>query len=144
LATLTDAETDSTRMREELKRRATFDEPTGCYNRASIMRALKENVASGQRQAERAVMFVDLDRFKTVNDKHGHATGHELLRIVANPLQGAIRGEDMVGRIGGDEFLVLCPEIGGPEEALALAERLTDAMREEVSVATGGIVQLVS
>ena len=131
-------------MREELKRRAMFDELTGCYNRASIMHALEANIASGERQAERAVMFVDLDRFKAVNDRHGHATGDELLSVVAHRLQGAVRAEDMVGRIGGDEFLVLCPDIGGPEQAMKLAERLSDALREEVGVATGNIVQLVS
>jgi diguanylate cyclase (GGDEF)-like protein/PAS domain S-box-containing protein len=136
--------TDGARMREELKRRAMFDELTGCYNRASIMRALEANIASGQRQSERAVMFVDLDRFKAVNDRHGHATGDELLSVVAHRLQAAVRGEDMVGRIGGDEFLVLCPDIGGPEQAMKLAKRLTEALREEVCVATGSIVQLVS
>jgi diguanylate cyclase (GGDEF)-like protein/PAS domain S-box-containing protein len=136
--------TDSARMREELKRRAMFDELTGCYNRSSIMHALEENIASGQRHAERAVMFVDLDRFKTVNDRHGHATGDELLSIVAHRLQGAVRGADRVGRIGGDEFLVLCPDIGGPDQAMKLAERLTDALRKEVRIATGSIEQLVS
>jgi diguanylate cyclase (GGDEF)-like protein/PAS domain S-box-containing protein len=143
IACVTDI-TDSARMREELKRRAMFDELTGCYNRAAIMRALEANIASGQRQAERAVMFVDLDRFKTVNDRHGHATGDELLSIVGQRLRGAVRGEDMVGRIGGDEFLVLCPDIGGPDQAMKLAERLTEALREEVCVATGSIEQLVS
>ncbi len=79
--------TDSARMREELKQRATFDELTGCYNRASIMLALEANVAGGARRAERAVMFVDLDSFKEVNDRHGHAAGDELLRIVAASLR---------------------------------------------------------
>ena len=136
--------TDGARMREELTRRAMFDELTGCYNRASIMRALEANIASGQRQSERAVMFIDLDCFKAVNDEHGHATGDELLSIIAHRLQGAVRGEDLVGRIGGDEFLVLCPDIGGPDQAMKLAERLTDALREEVRVATGTIAQLIS
>ncbi len=136
--------TDGARMREELKRRAMFDELTGCYNRASIMRALDANIASGQRQSERVVMFVDLDCFKDVNDRHGHATGDELLSIVAHRLQGAVRSEDLVGRIGGDEFLLLCPDIGGPDQAMKLAERLTEALREEVRVATGSISQLIS
>ena len=129
--------TDSARMREELKRRATFDELTGCYNRASIMRALEANIASGQRQAERAVVFVDLDRFKAVNDQHGHAAGDELLSIVAQRLQGVVRDGDMVGRIGGDEFLAVCPDIGGPDQAMKLAERLAQAQREEVPCGEG-------
>ena len=129
--------TDSARMREELKRRATFDQLTGCYNRASIMQVLEENIASGQRQAERAVVFIDLDLFKTINDERGHAAGDELLGVVARRLQGAVRDGDMVGRIGGDEFLAVCPDIGGPEQAMKLAERLAQAQREEVQVATG-------
>ncbi len=136
--------TDSARMREELKRRATFDELTGCYNRASIMLALEANIASGERQADRAVVFVDLDDFKAVNDHHGHAVGDELLSIVAQRLRGVVRAGDVVGRIGGDEFLVVCPDIGGPEEAMELAERLALAMREEVRVASGSIVEQVS
>jgi len=130
--------TDSARMRAELTRRATFDELTGCYNRASIMDALEENIASGQRQADRAVVFVDLDLFKAINDEHGHAAGDELLSIVAQRLQGVVRDGDKVGRIGGDEFLAVCPDIGGPEQAMKLAERLAQAQREAVRVATGG------
>ncbi len=136
--------TDSARMREELKRRATFDELTGCYNRASIMGALEANIASGQRQAERAVVFVDLDGFKAVNDRYGHAAGDELLNVVAQRLQGVLRDEDMVGRIGGDEFLTVCPNVGGPDQAMRLAERLAQAQREEAPVATGSIAVQVS
>ena len=136
--------TDSACMREELKRRAMFDELTGCYNRASIMLALEANIASGQRQAERAVVFVDLDSFKAVNDQHGHAAGDELLSIIAQRLQGVVRDGDMVGRIGGDEFLVVCPDIGGPDQAMGLAERLAVALREELCVATGSIVEQIS
>ena len=132
--------TDSARMRAELTRRATFDELTGCYNRAAIMDALEENIASGQRQAERAVVFVDLDLFKAINDEHGHAAGDELLSIVAERLRGVVRDGDMVGRIGGDEFLAVCPDIGGPEQAMKLAERLAKAQRKAVGVVAGGRV----
>jgi len=128
--------TDSTRMREELKKRATFDELTGCYNRPSIMDALAASVASGQRRGERAVMFIDLDRFKEVNDREGHAAGDALLRIVAEGLRSVVRADDLVGRIGGDEFLVVCPEIGGTEQAMELAGRIAQALREQVCLAT--------
>lgn len=136
--------TDSARMREELNRRATFDELTGCHNRASIMGALEANIASGQRQAERAVAFVDLNSFKAVNDRHGHATGDEVPNIVAQRLRGVLRDEDMIGRIGGDEFLAVCPNVGGPDQAIKLASRLADAQSEEVSVANGTIVMRAS
>jgi diguanylate cyclase (GGDEF)-like protein/PAS domain S-box-containing protein len=132
--------TDSARMREELKRRATFDPLTGCYNRASIMQALEDNIASGQRQAGRAVVFIDLDLFKTINDEQGHAAGDELLESVARRLQDVVRDGDMVGRIGGDEFLAVCPDITSPGQAMKLAERLAWAQREAVDVANGGAI----
>jgi diguanylate cyclase (GGDEF)-like protein/PAS domain S-box-containing protein len=135
--------TDSARMREELMERATFDDLTGCYNRASIMLALEANIE--RRQGERAVVFVDVDSFKAVNDEYGHAVGDELLRIVAQRLQSIVRAGDLVGRIGGDEFLVVCPDIGGPDEAMKLAERLALAVRNQVvRGASGSIAAQVS
>ncbi len=127
--------TGSAHLRDELARQATFDPLTECYNRASIMQALEANIESGQRHAERAVMFVDLDRFKEVNDKHGHAAGDELRRTVAQRLRGAVRASDLVGRIGGDEFLVVCAEIGGPERAMRLAERVARVLRAGTGIA---------
>jgi diguanylate cyclase (GGDEF)-like protein/PAS domain S-box-containing protein len=136
IACVTDV-TDSTRMREELRRRATIDELTGCCNRATITSALQAHIASGQRRAERAVLFIDLDDFKQVNDQHGHAVGDELLRRVADRLRAAVRDEDLVGRIGGDEFLVVCPEIGGHEPAVRLAERIAHLLGGDVALAAG-------
>jgi diguanylate cyclase (GGDEF)-like protein/PAS domain S-box-containing protein len=137
IACVTDV-TDSTRMREELRHRATTDELTGCCNRAAILLALDANIKSGQRRAERAVLFIDLDGFKQVNDEHGHAAGDRLLRRVAERLRTAVREQDLVGRIGGDEFLILCPEIGGHEPAVALAERIADLLRRDVALSAGG------
>jgi diguanylate cyclase (GGDEF)-like protein/PAS domain S-box-containing protein len=130
--------TDSTRMREELRHRATVDELTGCCNRATIISALETHIASGQRRAERAVLFIDLDGFKQVNDQHGHAAGDELLRRVADRLRAAVRDEDVVGRIGGDEFLILCPQIGGHDPAIKLARRIADLLGRDVALAAGG------
>jgi diguanylate cyclase (GGDEF)-like protein len=129
--------TDSTRMRDELSRRATTDELTGCLNRASIVLALEQHISSGQRRAERAVLFIDLDNFKEVNDEHGHAAGDELLREVGQRLRATVRDGDAVGRVGGDEFLVLCPDVGGPEAALQLASRIADALHNEMFAAGG-------
>src|SRR6202035_5762869 len=81
IACVTDV-TESARLREELKFRATFDELTGCHNRASIMAALEADMARDAERSERAVIFLDVDRFKSVNDLHGHGTGDELLRNV--------------------------------------------------------------
>lgn len=124
--------TDNARMREELKQRATYDELTGCYNRPSIMRALEAELASDTRKGELAVMFIDLDEFKEVNDRHGHAAGDRLLSAVARRLKDSLRDRDMVGRIGGDEFLLVCPEVAGPSQAEQLAKRLASTIAKSV------------
>ncbi|HXB14112.1 MAG TPA: diguanylate cyclase [Solirubrobacteraceae bacterium] len=123
---------DSIAMREELRRRATHDDLTGCLNRAAITRALEENIAGGDPDGHRALLFIDLDGFKEVNDQHGHAAGDELLRAVAGHLRGSVRSDDLVGRLGGDEFLVLCPYMD-EDNARRLADRLT------ISAAAGAI-----
>jgi diguanylate cyclase (GGDEF)-like protein len=107
------------------------------------MLALEANIEL--REGERAVVFVDVDCFKAVNDEHGHAVGDELLRAVARRLQAGVREGDMVGRIGGDEFLVVCPDIGGADSAMRLAERLSAAVRHEsIRAAIGNIAPQVS
>jgi len=137
--------TDSARTREELRKRASFDELAGCYNRRSIMLALEANIESGEHRAERGVVFVDVDQFKAVNDQHGHAAGDAVLRNVAQLLKEVARERDMLGRVGGDEFLMVCPDIGGPDQAMTLAERLADAALErELSFATGLVVPKLS
>jgi diguanylate cyclase (GGDEF)-like protein len=136
--------TDGSRMRDELNRRATFDELTGCHNRASFMRALEANIAETPSEAERAVMFVDVDRFKELNDRYGHAAGDELLRILGERLRMTVRSDDLVGRIGGDEFLVMCPDVGGPDAAMRLAERLAKALHERASLVAGSVCPQVS
>ena len=128
--------TDSARMREELRFRATFDELTGCHNRASIMEVLEADIQRDPAHAERAVMFVDLDRFKEINDRHGHAAGDALLRRAAGLLRESVRENDLVGRTGGDEFLVVCPDVGGVERAMRLAERLAETLRDGICAAT--------
>jgi diguanylate cyclase (GGDEF)-like protein/PAS domain S-box-containing protein len=129
--------TDSARMREELERRATFDDLTGCYNRESIMQALEANLSGEGR--DRAVIFVDLDGFKGINDRYGHSVGDEVLAIVAKRLRVAVRGDDLVGRIGGDEFLLVCPEIGGLDQAERLSERLASTVQKEISLSSVSI-----
>ncbi|MBI2710677.1 MAG: diguanylate cyclase [Actinobacteria bacterium] len=134
--------TEATVLRAELELRATFDPLTACHNRASIMSLLGATL-SRRRSGEHgvAVVFVDLDRFKAVNDAHGHAAGDHVLSVVADRLRGAIREGDAVGRIGGDEFLVVYPAIPSPSVALDAAGRLAQRLGGSVPV-EGGAVQL--
>lgn len=124
--------TESSRLRDELHRRATFDALTGCHNRASAMHALES--ALDDAESRLAVVFIDLDRFKSINDELGHAAGDELLVHAAERLRRAVRPEDLVGRIGGDEFLVVCPGLSGTDEAMDVAERVAATLRREVEL----------
>jgi diguanylate cyclase (GGDEF)-like protein/PAS domain S-box-containing protein len=133
--------TDSARMRAELQRRASLDDLTGCISRATTLVTLDgmlaEAVASGPRTA---AIFVDLDGFKAVNDRFGHGVGDTLLVAVAARLRDTVRAGDVVGRIGGDEFLVLCPDVSDADLAMALGERIADAVAAPLDV-DGALVE---
>ena len=128
--------TESVRIREELRVRATFDELTQCHNRASTMEALEMALTTSDEASQPAVIFVDLDRFKEINDRLGHAAGDELLGVVAKRLIRAVRDDDLVGRIGGDEFLVVCPGIATSAQAMQTARRVADTLRHQVRLKT--------
>jgi diguanylate cyclase (GGDEF)-like protein len=93
-------------------------------------------VPSNPAATRRAVLFVDLDGFKTINDTHGHDIGDALLRVVAARLRYAIRAEDMVARLGGDEFVCVLDGMAGREPALALARKVFDAVSAPVTIGT--------
>jgi diguanylate cyclase (GGDEF)-like protein len=139
LVCLTDV-TESARMREELEAKATFDVLTGCHNRASITAILDHALTSPDGRLT-AVVFIDLDRFKSVNDTMGHAAGDEMLVHAAGRLSGLLRRDDTVGRIGGDEFLFISRGLDSEQDALALAGRVREALHQPVALA-GGTVEL--
>jgi diguanylate cyclase (GGDEF)-like protein/PAS domain S-box-containing protein len=126
--------TESARMREELKIRATYDALTGCHNRASITAILDQELTATAHDCRTAVVFIDLDGLKDINDELGHATGDELLRHAAECLSRLARKNDAVGRIGGDEFLLVCRDITDPTEALSIAERVSGALHHKVEI----------
>jgi diguanylate cyclase (GGDEF)-like protein len=124
--------TEAVRLREELTDRATFDALTRTLNRAATITALEaalDNPGAGV-----GVVFVDLDGFKDVNDRRGHAVGDRLLAYAAARLGAAAREADVVGRIGGDEFLVVCRNVPGPAFALEIGARLAASLREPTDV----------
>jgi diguanylate cyclase (GGDEF)-like protein len=95
-------------------------------------------LARGTRtQGQVAVLFIDIDNFKTVNDTHGHHVGDQLLEAVAARLDGVLRGSDALGRLGGDEFVAICEELtpeAGPE---LIAERMLEALRPPFALGPG-------
>jgi diguanylate cyclase (GGDEF)-like protein/PAS domain S-box-containing protein len=130
--------TDSARARQELEKRATFDALTGCHNRSSILAALHREL-EGDDAAGTAVVYVDLDNFKPVNDTHGHAAGDELLILAAEHLKEASRREDVVGRLGGDEFIVLLRGIPNPAVAMQVADRICTSLHTSIEMSSGTV-----
>jgi diguanylate cyclase (GGDEF)-like protein len=117
-----------------LQHHATHDALTDLPNRALLLDRLTQALAERERTCC-AVMFVDLDRFKDINDSGGHSVGDEVLIAVARRLVDATRPADTVSRLGGDEFVVLGERItGGEREARALARRLQKSLSEPVEV----------
>ncbi len=112
-----------------LRRLATSDHLTGLANRALFTEHLDEVVErAGHTGRSVAVLFCDLDRFKEVNDRFGHAVGDRVLVEIAERLCAIIRGDDMVARVGGDEFVIICDGADDPDALAALADRVIDAV----------------
>lgn len=103
--------TERKRLESELQRRATTDELTGVPNRGHFMETLKSEFSRARRHDRSlAVIMMDLDHFKSINDLHGHATGDDVLRAVTRACSKALREEDFLGRLGGEEFAIMLPE----------------------------------
>ena len=125
--------TDAKQLQDELTRQATHDAMTGLPNRVLFLRKLAEALERS-RTLKRgvAVIFVDLDKLKDVNDNIGHGVGDQLLNTIAKRLVAATRPSDLVARIGGDEFVVLCDGLSDAQVAMDVAERVRQAMTGQV------------
>jgi diguanylate cyclase (GGDEF)-like protein/PAS domain S-box-containing protein len=114
---------------EQLKELTLHDALTGLANRVLFADRLGHAVERSRQTRERiAVLFIDLDRFKSVNDNFGHAAGDELLRQAADRMRSAVRPADTVARLGGDEFTVLCEDLNAVNEASWVADRVSAAL----------------
>ncbi|MGK5114315.1 MULTISPECIES: diguanylate cyclase domain-containing protein [unclassified Geodermatophilus] len=118
------------RLLETVRHQATHDALTGLPNRALFLDRLGTALATTRPDQHVAVLFCDLDRFKAVNDTLGHAAGDELLRQVAARLRAAVRPGDTVGRLSGDEFAVILPGLGRPEDADRVVARVLGCFDE--------------
>jgi len=120
-------------LERELRFRAHHDHLTGLVNRRSMEESLDQHL--GAKRFDSAVMLIDLDHFKMINDTHGHAAGDRLLQALSSRLSAVIRPTDILARVGGDEFLLLA-ELGSPDQAaaVAIAQRLHAAMQAPFDV----------
>jgi diguanylate cyclase (GGDEF)-like protein/PAS domain S-box-containing protein len=123
-------------LQEQLRLQALFDPLTGLANRAFFHEQLEHAVSMRtETEAETAVVFVDLDQFKQINDQYGHSVGDEVLAVLGERLKSVIRAGDSVARLGGDEFAVLVTSVEEPAEAAIVAERLVEQITAPIDVA---------
>ncbi len=120
---------------EQLYVQAHYDPLTGLPNRLLFKDRLSQEIARCQREEGRfAVLFIDLDRFKSVNDTFGHSVGDVVLREAARRVTGCVRGSDTVSRLGGDEFTVLLTRVQHPQDAGRVAENIVSAFSQRFDV----------
>ena len=129
----------------ELKHLADHDALTGLPNRRSFNRRLDQEIATANAEGRHlALLYLDLDRFKEVNDLFGHAAGDALLRTVARCIAGVLDDRQMLARIGGDEFMIIAPGLSDPAAAGRIAESIMEAFRIENEKSEGGSLALGS
>ena len=137
--------TEQKTSEESLRRQALHDALTGLPNRALLADRLAHAMAYAARRSSRtAVLFVDIDDFKAVNDRYGHQCGDEALIEVARRLETSLRPSDTLARVGGDEFVAVCEDVASADDAAALAERIIDALVPEVQLTDGAVEVRVS
>jgi diguanylate cyclase (GGDEF)-like protein/PAS domain S-box-containing protein len=124
-------------VRRRLEHLATHDTLTDLPNRPLLAARLGELLTDGR---PLALLYVDLDRFKPINDRFGHGTGDEVLRRVADRLRASVTPSDVVARVGGDEFVVLAVGVSEPADAAALADRIRERLGAPYELAVGTVV----
>lgn len=129
--------------KSQLERMVTEDSLTGLYNRNGLRHHFAQMMKRAHRQHEAvAVMLIDLDDFKPVNDTYGHEAGDELLRVIARRMRAELRESDGLGRLGGDEFVVLTDDTDSPQHLQVVAERLLGVISEPVEITAGKTVMV--
>ncbi len=130
---------DVTALREstqQLERQARLDASTGLFNRSSFTDTLQREISRCQReQSQLALAWIDLDHFKEVNDQYGHDAGDVVLQTISDRLQQVVRGQDCVGRLGGDEFGIVVSGYDGMGELESMLERVMAMLRQPIAIA---------
>ncbi len=127
--------TERKRQEEIVWRQANFDTLTGLPNRQLLEDRLGRVIAQAHRaHTQVALLFIDLDRFKPVNDRYGHAAGDDLLRQVAHRLENTLRDEDTIARLGGDEFIAVMPDVRSADGVGKTAAKIVDVLSEPFRV----------
>jgi diguanylate cyclase (GGDEF)-like protein/PAS domain S-box-containing protein len=131
------------RVEERVRHQAEHDPLTGLPNRTLFLDRMHHALATWRRQRDNfAVLFLDLDRFKSINDNNGHQAGDAVLREVAARLRGCVRRVDTISRLGGDEFVILLADIGGADQAAHVAHAVMQAVARPIEA--GGSVFTLS
>jgi diguanylate cyclase (GGDEF)-like protein len=132
------------KAQEALRRQATHDALTGCWNRAAIMETLHREMSRALRDRHPlGILMIDIDHFKSINDTHGHAAGDMVLREVVNRLHSNIRSYDTLGRYGGEEFLVLLPNCD-ESGVLRHGERLRHCLEAQLMVCGSAVLTVTA
>jgi diguanylate cyclase (GGDEF)-like protein/PAS domain S-box-containing protein len=128
--------TDRKRVEEQLARQAFYDTLTGLPNRALFMDRLDQAIRRARRRSDVlfAALFLDVDRFKDVNDSLGHLKGDALLAAVARRLESCVRPGDTVARLGGDEFTILLDDMRAPDDAVQVAQRIQQQLAQPFAI----------
>jgi diguanylate cyclase (GGDEF)-like protein len=127
--------TEQTTLLAQLQRAANFDFVTGLPNRAQFTRYLEQAIRESRRHGGLiALLFIDLDDFKRINDEHGHGVGDAFLKLVGHRLAALLREEDSVARLAGDEFTVVLNRLEHPREAEVVATKIVESLAQPFDV----------
>jgi diguanylate cyclase (GGDEF)-like protein len=142
---LNDTVTQTKIATDRLAEQATRDALTGLPNRALVLDRLQQALARAERTGRpMAALFIDLDRFKIINDSLGHETGDGVLRAVAERLTATVRQSDTVGRLAGDEFVVISEDLAGVTDVVEVAERIVEVVSEPITATLAGVARELS
>jgi diguanylate cyclase (GGDEF)-like protein len=130
---------------EHIRYLANFDTLTGLLNRHAIDLKLKRCINKAESDhSQIAVLFIDLDQFKPINDRYGHAAGDQILKITAKRMEHQLRSDDYVGRLGGDEFIILLPGQNLETDVLKVVRRILRALEEPIEIEGGALVNVTA